>query len=364
MRWIESDLVQLNQNHHLAHEEANKALKERFPNAMKWFIGFRSPGVIHGEQISAIIEGKEVEEVEEWQADYEEVREMVSFLIRNWTEAGRVHAFGYEEWSTIWQALRYCAEKIGHISETKKIDALREKASVLSGRLVAEAYVHSGTEEDLDLGELPIYHHDWMTILRACQYTYKNIPTDNPKMAELKENLEKLTPDILHRIKYHENNTLKSNGLKEIEIHRRLNEIEIEPWNFADNIEKTQERYRELRRMQGDDTQFPNDCLHVLRFCVNEGAKIDVYDWLGNFKESHIAEPEEFISFRGCDLEYQVKSDFFVFGRDRADRVIVSTDDVTIKESEISYILEQEQKSEHMDYIYTNFKVEKYKSKV
>ena len=359
MRWVEGDTVKLHPDYHVASEEARIALQERFPNAWQWYTGFNTPGMLHGEQIGAIIEGRENEEVEEWQADYEQLRSMVQFLLSNWIDAGRVHRFGYGDWDTIFHALRYCAEKIGYLPNSKRLDELRDNSRALSGRLVGEGYI--STDEGLKDDGPHFYEGDWIVILRACQFAYKHLNPDNQAMAEVKAKLADMTPRLLERIKYHEHIQLSRNGLKEVTIHRRLNEIEIEPWNFQEDTEKNRERYWELRKLQGDDTQDPGDWLHVLRFCINDYAKVRVFDRLGKFKEEYVVDPGEYVSYRQHDLEFAFNSEVFTFGGGLADRLVVACSDVTIKESNIHCSVKQLEP--FMDYIYANYKVEKYKRK-
>lgn len=355
MRSVESDIVKLNPNSHKAHVEAELALTQRFPNAIKWLLGHRTPGMLHGDQIGKIIKGEELEEVEEWQVDYDEVRALIRFLRNNWIDANRVETFGCEEWSTIYQALRYCAEEIGYLPKTKREDDLRESARELSGRLIVEGKVQTGNVKDLDLGELPFYDHDWVTILHACIFAYKNLSSENQEMMTVKANLERLTGEIAHRIKYCENRELSSYGIKDVEIYRRLDEIVMVPWEFKKNHEAEKELYRRFRSLQGEDSSEEGNGLCVLRFCIKEGAKIKEYDWTGEYLGEQVAESG--LSYRDHDIYPQFNSDYFVIGKGKNNRLMVHKDDVTIRESHIHRSVSQV--PEYLEYIYANYLVEK-----
>jgi hypothetical protein len=173
MRWVEGDTVLLSQDSHIAHEQSEKALKTRFPNAMRWLIGGREPGVIHGDQLRAILDKKEL--VEEFDGtempdatDAVEIRALIRFLRENWVQAGRVHNFGYEEWKTVFHALRYCAEKIGYLPQSVQLEKLREDSVKLSGKLLSYRYYRPPAIGSVDYGDIQFYEDDWIAILRAC----------------------------------------------------------------------------------------------------------------------------------------------------------------------------------------------------
>lgn len=361
LRWVEGDTVVVRDR-----READMALKSRFPNAMRWLIGGRECGKLYGDQIGAILEGEEPEYIDPEElpsgADASEIRQALRFMIQNWVDARQPHGFGCEEWSTIWEALRYCAEKIGYLPKTKKMDVLRDNSHILSGRLLSEGYIrHTGNADDLNLGEYPIYDHDWVAILRACQYAYQNMPRDNPKFAEIVNSLESTTPELLHRIKHHESAKFHSYGWKEIQIHKRLNELEIAPWDYEKSWEESRDIYRKFRREhQNDDREEKWDGLKVLRFRIKDNVEIKVYDKNGKFKEVTNSGEGEYIIYRDHDMQPpQIGSDVFVFGEWKKDRLIVQTDDVIISESEIS-LTGPEQMVEWIEYVYANYEVKRY----
>jgi hypothetical protein len=364
MRWIEGDTVVVRD-----HEEARMALNSRFPNVMRWLLGGRECGVLYGDQIGAIINGEELEYIDPEElpaeADASEIRAALRFMISNWVDARQPHGFGWEEWNTIWEALRYCAEEIGYLPNTKKMDALRDNSQVLSGRLLSEGYIRSvGNADDLNLGEYPFYDHDWVAILRACQYAYQNMPRDNPKFAEIVEALESTTPELLHRIKHSESEKFRSYGWKELRIHKRLNEIEIAPWDYEKTWEETRDIYRKFRREhQNDDREEKHDKLRVLRFLLKDNVEIKVYDKNGKFKEVTNSGEGEYVSYRDHDMQPpQIDSDVFIFGCGIQDRLVVATDDVIISESEIC-LIGPEQMVEWMEFVYANFPVKRYEPK-
>lgn len=368
MRWVEGDTVVLSQDHHIAHEQAEKALKSRFPNAMRWLLGGREPGVIHGDQMRAILDKKE--EVEEFDGelmpdatDAIEIRALIRFMRQNWIEAGRVHHFDFTAWETVFHALRYCAEEIGYLPRSPKLEKLRENSIKLAGRLLSCRYYRPSSLKGYDHGDVSFYEDDWIAILRACQFAVTNLNPDNSKMAEVKQKLEDMTPKILERIVNHEQQKYRSYGLKEIEIHRRLNEIEEVPWNFKADRDKVCRRYQELRKLQGD-TNIPTDeGMTVLRFTIRPGAVVKIYDNLGRFKNTEIVPDDADMTYRDHDVDYNFSSETLVVGhRGIRDRMVVSMEDVTISESNISYSDLKHQPT-YLDYIYANYEVKKWKRK-
>src|ERR1700753_2293077 len=128
MRWVEVDSVKLSQNLNLAYDEADKALKSRFPNAMRWLIGGRVQNTLFGDQIGAILKGEKFAEIdgEEMpsETDAMEIRALIRFMRENWVQAGRPNRIDADDWSTIFKALRWCAEKIGYLPESKDLENL------------------------------------------------------------------------------------------------------------------------------------------------------------------------------------------------------------------------------------------------
>jgi hypothetical protein len=367
MRWVEGDTVILSQDHHIAHEQVEKALKTRFPNAMRWLIGGREPGVIHGDQLRSVMDKKE--EVEEFDgtvmpdaSDAIEIRALIRFLRENWTSAGRVHYFGFEEWETVFHALRYCAEEIGYLPKSPKLEKLRENSVKLAGKLLTYRYYRpSSLNWSVDPGDVTFYEDDWIAILRACQFAVANLNPDNPKMAEVKQKLEDMTPRLLERITKHEQHKYRSYGWKEVHIHRQINEIEEVPWNFKAETDKLRRRYQELRRLQGD-TDIPTDeGMTSLLFTIRPGAVVKIFDRLGKYKTTEIV-PED-ATYRDYDVDYNFSSETLIVGhRGIRDRMVVSMEDVTIRESNVSYS-NLSQQPDYLDYIYANYEVKKYKRK-
>ena len=78
--WIENDTIKLSQTN--GYTEAIAALEQTFPNAMQWLTGGRATGKLFGLQIDKMCE--KLKEPEEWQVDYDEVQEMIHFIIGNW----------------------------------------------------------------------------------------------------------------------------------------------------------------------------------------------------------------------------------------------------------------------------------------
>jgi hypothetical protein len=365
MRSVESDIVDLNQDLFLAQQEANLALKSRFPNAMRWLIGGRVPNTLFGDQISAIIKGEKFEEFDGEQlpgeSDAMEIRAMMRFLVENWANAGRPRKIGADDWTVIFKALRWCAEEIGYLPKSVELERLRENALKLSGKLVANGHVrHTYAVEKYNSHSISMHDYDWIAILRACQYTIENIPTDNPKMAEVKKKLEDMTPDLLERIKYNEHTKLTNYGYKEIDIHKSINAIILEPWKHLEDHEALRKRYWELRKLQGDQQQNNDDRIRVLRFVIKEGAISKIYDNKGNFLKEHIAGLGH--SYRSSEFEPQFNSQVFVFGANRSNREVVDIMDVEIYESEIVYS-EVYDVPMFYDYIYANYEVKKYQRK-
>ena len=370
MRWVEGDTVLLSQDSHIAHEQAEKALKTRFPNAMRWLIGGREPGVIHGDQLKRILD-KKGEEIEEFDGtempdatDAIEIRALIRFLRENWVQAGRVHYFGFEEWETVFHALRYCAEQIGYLPKSPKLEKLRENSVKLAGKLLTYRYYRpSSLNWSVDPGDVTFYEDDWIAILRACQFAVSNLNPDNPKMAEVKQKIEDMTPKTLERITRHENQKLQSYGLKEIEIHRRINEIEEVPWNFKAERDKLHRRYQELRKLQGDKEISTDESMRVLLFTVLPGAVVKIYDRLGRYKTTEIVPEDADLTFRDHDVDYNFSSETLVVGyRGIRDRMVVSMDDVTIRESDIGYC-DLKHQPDYLDYIYANYEVKKHQRK-
>lgn len=365
MRWVEGDTVLLSQDEYVARTQAEKALKTRFPNAMRWLIGGREPGVLHGDQIKAIMDKKEVEQFDGTEmpdaTDAIEIRALIRFLRDNWVEAGRVQYFDYNDWETVFHALRYCAEEIGYLPKSPRLERLRENAVKLGGKLISYRYYRpSSPNYTVDHGDVTFYDDDWITILRACQFAVENLNPDNSKMAEVKYKLEEMTPRILERITKHEQHKYRSYGWKEVHIHRRLTEIEEVPWNFKADRDAMRRRYQELRKLQGDNEESPDDTMRVLRFKVRDGAVVKIYDKLGKYKTTEVIPEESHCSFRDHDVDFHFASETITIGKGIQDRMVVNMEDVTISESEICYS-DIKHQPDYLDVLYANYDVKKYR---
>ena len=351
MRWIEGDTIKL--SHANGHSEAFAALEQRFPNAMQWLTGRRASGKLFGSQIGKIIKGEELKEPEEWQVDYDEVQEMVHFIIRNWAEAGIPMRFGWKEWNTIGQALEFCTEKIMYLGEKPKHEVLREEARELLGRLIAEKYVHG---EDPFNGEAyGLQDYDWHAIFHACKFTVANMNPENQLMMELKEKLKRITPDLLKRLKNGYLRRYTSYGYDDAKIYKELHEIELLPWESKKEWELNKKTYSELRSYQGETDA--KGSLSVLRFVVKKGATITICDEKGEPIRTEVVE-EDGHSFRDHDVECPFGADYFVLGKHKG-RALVQTEDVEIVESEIGFASIKWEEIEKMRYIYRRFKVAK-----